>query len=61
MFNITTIKQVLTSILVGASIAFITTLLQGLLNYFGHFDPGSVGAGSGMVFHLLKWRINPTV
>ena len=34
---------------------------EGLLDYLRHFDPGSVGAGSGMVYHFLKWRINPIV
>ncbi len=61
MFNVTTLRQVLTSILIGSAIAFVTTLLQGLLDYFRHFDPGSVGAGSGMVYHFLKWKINPIV
>lgn len=53
-----TIKQVVISIFVGACIAFITTLLQGLLDYIRVLPEQITGVAGGMVYFLKVWRTN---
>lgn len=55
MRNFKTLKPILISILVGASIAFLTTLFEGLLNYLRGFDPMSAGIAGGIVKYLTAW------
>lgn len=55
--NLTTrqqIKHALISILIGAIIAFITTLLQGLVQWLQHVDLQPTGAVGGVGYYLLK-------
>ena len=53
------LKQVIISIAVGASISALTALFGELIQWLRQLDPGSIGAGSGMVYHYFKWKINP--
>lgn len=48
-------KQVLTSILIGATISFLTVLFQGLLDYLGSVRDTLPGAVAGMVYYLKTW------
>lgn len=47
-------KHALISILVGAIIAFITTLLQGLVDYLKHLNIEPLGAISGVLTYVVR-------
>lgn len=54
------LKQILISILVGATVAFLTTLLEGLLGLLQDPVTPAVGGVAGTTHYLLKWRTNLT-
>jgi hypothetical protein len=55
-----TLKQIAISILVGAVTAFITTLLQGILDYVNHVQRDLIGGAGASVYYLKQWITNPT-
>ncbi len=59
MFTKENVKHVVISIFIGAGIAFVSTLLQGLLDYVKTIDLNATGILSGIGFYLLKWRTTP--
>lgn len=48
------IRQMLISIAVGACIAFITTLMQGLLGFLQHLNDPYVGSVGGVTYYLTR-------
>lgn len=48
------IKDVLTAILIGATISFLTVLFQGLLEVLRQYGPELVGSAVGAGKYLLK-------
>lgn len=49
------IKQAVISVLVGATISFLTVLLQGLLNILQHVPPEIIGSAAGVGRQMLVW------
>lgn len=49
-----TIKHVLISIFVGACVAFISSLAQGLVHALQSIDSGGTGGMVGMLTYLVK-------
>ena len=47
-----TIKQALISIFIGACIAMLTTLFEGLIAYLRALDPDTAGIVAGMTYYL---------
>lgn len=48
------IKQVLTSILIGACVAFMSTLFEGLANFFKSHSTELVAGGATAFYHAAK-------
>jgi hypothetical protein len=55
--NIKYLKHALISILVGALVAFIASLLQGLLSLVKINGVDFVGTGAGMVYYLKSSKL----
>jgi hypothetical protein len=55
-----TLKKVITSILVGAITAFVTALLQGVLDYVNHTQINLIGGAGASVYYIKQWITNPT-
>ena len=51
------IKDVLTSILVGAVIAFLTVFMEGALDYLQGLENNIMGSVGGAILYVLKHRI----
>ena len=47
-------KQVLISILIGATVAFVTTFLEGLLDYLRGLENNVVGGAISSLWYSLK-------
>ena len=54
------LKQICISILVGASVAFVTTLLEGILGYLRAHVIDVTGVGTGVVWYLKSWKTTLT-
>lgn len=50
------IKQALISLVVGASISFLTVLLQGLVGLLQQIPTAAPGSVAGMAYYLWKTR-----
>ncbi len=48
------LKQILISILVGATVAFLTSLLEGALSFLRGMDPSFYGGAAATIFHMRK-------
>ena len=57
--NKETLKQALIAILIGATISFLTTIFQGLLDFLHNAGPAMPGVIVGMGKYLFKWRTLP--
>lgn len=49
-----TLKQAIVSILVGAVIAFLTSLMQGALDFLQGTDLTPAGSVGGMAYYIAK-------
>ena len=54
MFTRKDIKDIILSILIGATIAFLTTFLEGLVDWLRGMENNLTGAAGGMVVHSLR-------
>jgi hypothetical protein len=61
MFTRETIKQALISIAVGASIAFISTLLNGLLHFVQTIPFDSASTVAGIAYYIKQWHSSQLV
>lgn len=48
------LKQVLTSILIGACVAFMSTLFEGLANVFKQHSTELVAGGVSSFYHFIR-------
>lgn len=55
------LKHVMISILIGAGIAFVSSLLEGLLNLIKNIGHNLPGITAGMVWYLKSWKTNRIV
>ena len=51
-------KQILISIFVGATVAFLTTMLEGLLDFFQGPEHPIIGGIVGAAHYFRRWKIN---
>lgn len=56
-----TFKKALLSIVIGASVSFLTVLFQGLLDFVKHAGPAVPGIAVAVYHNLITWKTNPTV
>lgn len=55
-----TLKQVLTSILIGTAISILTAILEWLAGYTNGVGNEVIGSGAGVVSYLRLWKSNRT-
>lgn len=53
------LKQALISVAIGAIVAFITTLLQGILDVLHANMDSIVGAAAAGFYHFARWKTTP--
>ena len=51
-----TLKKALISILIGAGIAFLSTVLEGLLHYVQALDLNPAAMTAGVIYYLKSWK-----
>jgi len=53
-----TAKQAIISILIGASISFLTVLFQGVISWLNSLPAAEVGTVAGISRYLYIWKSN---
>ena len=60
MMNHRTLKHALISVLVGAAISFLVTLLQGVIDALQGTQQIPAAVSGGVVWYVRSWRTNLT-
>lgn len=52
-------KNALISVLIGAGVTFLATLLEGLLDLIKTIEVDPAGIATGVIYYLKSWRQGP--
>ena len=50
-------KDILVSVLIGAVVAFVTTFLEGALEYFNNTENNIVGGAAATLYRIVKHMV----